>query len=398
MRIPEPMPLSSSVQSTVDAEDGPFPTLGDMPTPSLVLDLDILERNLRKMAARVTGAGLALRPHFKTHKCLEVAAMQRDLGATGFTASTLYEMRVLQSAGFLDVTWAFPVILNRVREVSERARDSPEARFVVDSLDAVTTLETEVVPAVGRPVHVWLKVDSGYHRAGVDPKSPLALEIARHLGASPKLHFNGILSHAGHGYDRPGRPGLRKVHAEDRETMLAFAATLRRGGVDVPAISIGSTPTLSVADEPGDLEGLDEARPGNYVFYDFTQVQLGACTVADCALTVIASVVSCRESAEHCVIDAGALTLSKDTGPSWQDPPTFGEIFCDYAGSQLNPDIRVISLSQEHGKVNAPLPLGTRLRILPNHSCLVVPHFRHYVLARGDRVLGRWPIRHRSFE
>ena len=371
-------------------------TLGDLPTPALILDLDILERNLERMAQRISQAGAQLRPHFKTHKCLEIAALQKKLGACGFTASTLHEMRVLQEAGHDDATWAFPLILNRATEAADLARSSQNAAFLVDSLDAVTTLETEVAPSASGPVRVWLKVDSGYHRAGVEPQSELALEIARHIAESPALRFMGILSHAGHGYSRPGREALRAVHAEDREVMAHFAAALRNAGIDVPSVSIGSTPTLSVADQPGDWHGISEARPGNYVFHDFTQVQLGACEVADCALTVMASVVSCRESAEHCVIDAGALTLSKDRGPEWHEPRTYGEIFSDYRQSQLTPDIRVVNLSQEHGKVNAPLPVGTRLRILPNHSCLVVPHFRSYQLARGEQVVGSWPIRHRT--
>ena len=167
--------------------------------------------------------------------------------------------------------------------------------------------------------------------------------------------------------------------------MAGLAARLSAAGVDCPGVSIGSTPAMSAV---RDLTGVTEARPGNYVFYDFTQVQLGACEVRDVALTVLASVVSSQPGAKHSVIDAGALSLSKDPGPAWLEPPTYGEIFSDYATGELSADVRVVSLSQEHGILSAALPVGERVRVLPNHSCLVVPHFDRYVHVRGDRVVG----------
>ncbi|MEM6792651.1 MAG: alanine racemase [Acidobacteriota bacterium] len=381
-------------------------SLGGVPTPALVLDLDILERNLERMASRVAAGGAALRPHFKTHKCAAVADLQKASGAAGFTVSTLPEMRRLLDAGYDDILWAYPIILNRAREIAEVLRRAPKARlgWVIDSRDALTTLETEVaaaeaVPAEALPLGVWLKVDCGYHRAGVEPESDQAMDLMRQLAASERLELRGLLSHSGHSYGAPGRERLRAVHLEERRVMTAFAGRARAAGLEIPAVSIGSTPTLSSIDaQRGDLAGITEARPGNYVFYDYTQVALGACGVEDCALTVVASVISCRESSENCVIDAGALTLSKDAGPEWLTPTTFGEIFSDYASARLNPEIRVVGLSQEHGKVNAPLPVGTRLRILPNHSCLVVPNFRRYVVARGEEIVDFWPISHRTSE
>lgn len=171
--------------------------------------------------------------------------------------------------------------------------------------------------------------------------------------------------------------------------MVGFASRLTGHGIDCPGVSIGSTPAMSVVEN---LDGVTEARPGNYVFYDHTQVRLGACTVSDCALTVVASVVSSQPGARHSIIDAGALSLSKDPGPEWARPRTFGEIICDYEQGELAGDLRVESLSQEHGIVNAALPVGRRLRILPNHSCLAVPCFDEYVLARGEKVVGRASI------
>ncbi len=360
--------------------------LQGLPTPSLVLDLDVLERNTRRMARRMSDLGVELRPHFKTSKSPYVAEVQRRHGAVGFTVSTLAEARCLIEKGHHDLTWAFPVILSRVHELPpllERAT----LRLVVDSSTAIDALEHELA-GVGEPAHVWLKADCGYHRAGVDPNGTTALELARRLRDSRCLTFDGILSHSGHAYHQRTREGLLAVAEEERSVMAGLAARLDASGVDCPGVSVGSTPAMSVVE---DLDGVTEARPGNYVFYDHTQVQLGACAVHDVAVTVLASVISSQPGARHSVIDAGALSLSKDPGPDW-GPPTFGEIVSDYAAGELDPDIRVESLSQEHGILSAALPVGERVRILPNHSCLVVPHFDRYVLARGDEVVGHAPI------
>ncbi len=357
-----------------------------LPTPSLVLDLDVLERNVRRMARRMNDFGVALRPHFKTSKSPYVAELQRRNGAAGFTVSTLAEARCLIEEGYDDLTWAFPVILSRIRELPpllERAT----LRLVVDSPAAISALERELAGAA-EPVHVWLKVDCGYHRAGVDPMGAAALDLARRLRDSRHFTFDGILCHSGHAYHQRSRDGLVAVAEEERRVMAGLASRLMTAGVDCPGVSIGSTPAMSVVE---DLGGVTEARPGNYVFYDHTQVQLGACAVRDVAVTVLASVVSSQPGARHSVIDAGALSLSKDPGPEWGSP-TCGETFSDYAAGELSADVRVESLSQEHGILSAALPVGERVRILPNHSCLVVPNFDRYVLARGDEVVGSAPI------
>lgn len=359
----------------------------DLETPSLVLDLDVLERNVARMARLMASLGVALRPHFKTHKSLPVAELQQRHGAAGFTVSTLSEARFLIDRGVRDLTWAFPLILSRLRGL-RRDLERATLRLLVDSPEAVAALEDELAGS-GVRAHVWLKVDCGYHRAGVDPEGDLAVELARRLHDSPGLDFDGILSHSGHAYHERTREGLRRVAEEERRVMVDFASRLAGHGIDCPGVSIGSTPAMSVAES---LEGVTEARPGNYVFYDHTQVRLGACAVRDVALTVMASVVSAQPGARHSVIDAGALSLSKDPGPEWARPRTYGEIFSNYAARELSDEVRVTSLSQEHGIVNAPLPVGQRLRILPNHSCLAVPCFDEYVLVRGERVVGRAPI------
>jgi D-serine deaminase-like pyridoxal phosphate-dependent protein len=365
-------------------------TLDDLPTPCLLLDLDVVERNLRRMAERAAALGVALRPHVKTHKCIELAERQRALGAAGMTVSTLYEARVFAGHGFTDITWAFPVILSRLAEVRELA-SRVTLRVVADSPKAVDALARTAVR--DRPLHVWLKVDCGYHRAGVDPAAPESAALAAQIAGSPALFFDGILSHSGHAYHGRSREEIAAIAEEERAVMTGFAARLRAAGIPVPAVSVGSTPAMSAVAR---LDGVSEARPGNYVFHDFTQVALGSCAVRDCGVTVLASVVSHRPGDERAVVDAGALALSKDTGPDPPERETMGEIFGDYGAGSLHPHLRLVSLSQEHGMVTAAdgdgLPVGTRVRILPNHSCLTVACFDEYHVVRGTEVVDRWKI------
>ena len=358
-------------------------TLNELPTPALVLDLQKLEANVTQMAAKAARLGVSLRPHIKTHKCVEIGRLQLEQGAQGITVSTLEEARVFADQGFSDITWAFPVILNRLEEAREIA-DRVTLRLVVDSREAVVALEETAYP-----FHVWLKVDCGYHRAGVDPAGGAAIELARWLHDSPSLRFDGLLTHSGHAYHPGPSKGIREIAEQERKVMVLLAQRLRLQEIEVPRLSVGSTPAMSQVES---LDGIDEARPGNYVFYDYMQCGLGSCSPVDCALTVLSSVVSCQPEAGHSVVDAGALTLSKDTGANGAGEPTMGEVFRDYATGRLEPDTRLRSLSQEHGILTAPLPVGSRVRILPNHSCLAVACFDEYAVARGDRVVDRWKI------
>jgi D-serine deaminase-like pyridoxal phosphate-dependent protein len=375
-------------------EDPPEPArrpipLEEIETPALLLDLDVLEQNLGRMSRRMHQLGVALRPHFKTHKNPQIAELQYYLGVSGFTASTLEEAEALAWRGF-DVTWAFPLILNRLPGLSLDRDGYGTIRLLVDSMEAVDALEARFGRDPGYGVHVWIKVDCGYHRAGVDPESQLLIDLARRLRDSGRLTFDGILTHSGQAYDARGRDALRLVAEHERRLMVDCAERLRRRRIKVRGVSIGSTPAMSVVDN---LDGITEVRPGNYVFYDATQCELGSCDVGDCALTVLSSVVSSQPGAKHSVIDAGALSLSKDLGPSWVKPrPSYGRIYADYERKELEPGLRVTSVSQEHGIVNGGLKVGARVRILPNHSCLVVPHFPQYLVVRGGAVVDVWPM------
>ncbi len=361
--------------------------LDDLPTPALLLDLERVERNIAAMAERARLLGVALRPHVKSHKCPELAERQRAAGATGITVSTLYEAKVFARYGLRDITWAFsatPARLNQAKELCEELGPDLDLGLVVDHEAALAAAEH-----VGYPFKIWLKVDCGYHRAGVDPAKKTSLALAARIDASQVVRFAGTLSHSGHAYRVRNPAELARIAEQERRIMVDFAARLEEAGVVVPAISVGSTPAMSRVKR---LDGVTEARPGNYVFYDYTQYSLGACFLNACALSVLATVVSSQPGNRHCVVDAGALALSKDPGPERVRPRSMGRIFADYEKGRLDRSRYLVSLSQEHGIVRGRFPLGARLRILPNHACLTAACFDQYHVVRGDRVVDCWKI------
>lgn len=370
--------------------------IDELKTPALLLDLDILESNLAWMQKKANSFGVALRPHIKTHKCIEIASRQRQLGARGITVSTFFEAEYFADHGFDDITWAFPIPLVYVPAAVKLAQ-AITFRVVVDSLEAIEHLNREC-QAAGARIHVWLKVDCGYHRAGVDPFSPLAVDLVRLLSEQSVFEFDGVLSHSGHAY--AGKSGAEILAAanQERSVMSEFATRLRSRGYRVPGVSIGSTPSMVVINN---LDGVTEVRPGNYCFFDQTMVALGVCRVADCAVTVLASVISHQKGSSHFLTDAGALALSKDGGPGHVAHETgMGGIYEDYHLARLNPHIHLRTLSQEHGKISADepgiiegkFPVGSTVRILENHSCLTVAHFDEYNVVRGNDIVDRWKI------
>jgi D-serine deaminase-like pyridoxal phosphate-dependent protein len=245
---------------------------------------------------------------------------------------------------------------------------------------------------------VLLKVDCGYHRCGVEPHTKEAFEIPRRIADASNLRFAGILTHAGHSYHCRSREELMAVARRERDLMVEFAAQLRASGIETPTISIGSTPTITAIDH---LDGIDEVRPGNYIFFDAFQATLGSCQFADCALTVLAAVVHRDLSRRKVVIDAGSIALSKDRGPVEFDPHCgYGRVL-DPEGNDLG--VRVGTLAQEHGVLQVEdeqaldrLRVGARVRVLVNHSCLAAAQHSHYQVLEGHRIVDQWEI-HRGW-
>ena len=362
-------------------------------TPSLLLDGERVRKNAERFSRIATQNGARLRPHIKTHKCIEVARIQTAGHSGAITVSTLAEARAFAKHGFSDITYAVPIERGKFGEAIEILQGGVKLNLLTD--DAATSRELdEAAGRAGVKFEVFVKIDCGTHRVGVEPHTSEALDIPRQLSDASNLNFAGILTHAGHSYDAKSVDEILAVARHERDSMVELAGKLRDGGVEVPTVSIGSTPTISHVDH---LDGIDEVRPGNYIFFDNFQATLGSCRFEDTALTVLAAVIHRDSTRRRLVVDAGAIALSKDRGPVGLDPSCgYGRVH-DLDGSETN--MRVTSLSQEHGEIDARdsdvfdrIKVGDRLRILANHSCLTAAQHSHYNVIEDGRIVDRWQI------
>lgn len=353
--------------------------IDDLQTPAALVDLDRAERNIAAMAERARAAGVKLRPHAKTHKSPDIARRQRAAGAAGLSVAKTSEAEVFAREGFDDLFVAFPVVGadkgRRLLALSDRVR----LAVGVDSVEGAETLAAPFREA-GRTLDVLLKVDVGLHRVGVAPET--AADFARRIADLPGLRLRGIFTHAGHSYGGETPAAVAEVGRSEGEIMARAGAAIAALGLGPLEISVGSTPSAPHAMK---VPGVTECRPGNYVYHDASQVALGTCGLDECALTVLATVVSVP-AAGRAVVDAGSKTLSND--PLRPLAGGFGWI--------LGARSRLSRLSEEHGVIDVAdgdvFRVGQRVRILPNHSC-VVSNLHDFVTAiRGDRVEDRLPI------
>ena len=355
-------------------------------TPALLVDRAIVARNCASMREKAAASGVIFRPHAKTHKTIEIARMQHGGGIGPMTVSTFAEAEQLAGAGFRDITYAVPIAPEKLGRAAKLAAAIEHFNILIDSADALQAVES-FARAHGVAFDVFLKVDCGYHRAGVDPDRPESEDLARQIELSHAVRFRGLLTHAGHSYHARTIEEIRAVGLDERSAVTRFRNRLGFSLVR----SIGSTPTASVVEK---FEECDEVRPGNYVFFDAFQATIGSCRLQDVAVSVLTTVVGSYPERNAMIVDAGALALSKDLGPDHLDPQFGYGIVCDLSLKPL--PMKIHALSQEHGKVSAqnPLPVGTRLRIIPNHSCLTAAMYDSYAVIERGSVVDEWsPVR-----
>jgi D-serine deaminase-like pyridoxal phosphate-dependent protein len=369
----------------------PFCVLIDeLSTPSALVDLVRLERNATRMAEKAIRLGVRLRPHVKTHKCVEAARIQTDLHFGGVTVSTLAEAKAFAAAGFTDITYAVPIAPQKIAEAADLHNEIDALNLIADHPDTVRAIE-ELAGSRGVVLPVFLEIDCGGGRSGVEPSSDFAHILVRLLADSDHIDFRGLLTHAGHAYRAHSRSEAFEVACEERNLMAAFAAEVRDLGISFAELSVGSTPTVRAID---DLTGITEVRPGNYLFFDAFQAAIGSCDIDDVAYSVLATVISVNIEHARAVVDAGALALSKDSGPTHVDPDCGFGVPVTIEDQHPLPGLRLISLTQEHGTLSGPgveaLRPGTRIRILPNHSCLSAACFDRYHVLRGSEVVDEW--------
>jgi len=361
-----------------------------LPTPALLLDLSRLERNAARMRERAKTLGIALRPHLKTAKSVEAARFVLS-GAPGpATVSTLKEAEIFGKAGITDLLYAVSIAPQKLPKVTELRQSGVDLKIILDSLEAA-----ELVAAHARrhdgDIEVMIEVDVDGHRSGVrwDDHDTL-IAIAQTLNKDAKLR--GILCHAGDSYHLHDPTALEEAANLERSRIVAAAKALRDAGIACPVVSVGSTPT---ALSSRSYEGVTELRAGVYMFFDVVQVGIGVCGVDDIALSVLATVIGHRRDKNWIITDAGWMALSSDPGQGEH----YG-LVCDAQGRPY-PNLVVLGTNQEHGIVglkpgsSAPLPvlpIGTRLRILPNHACATAAQHDQYHLLDGENhVAGTWP-------
>jgi D-serine deaminase-like pyridoxal phosphate-dependent protein len=343
-----------------------------METPALVVDLDRLRANVDHMAALAGSRGLALRPHAKTHKCVEIARLQMEAGAVGLTVATVSEAEVFADAGFTDLFVAYPLFpVGLKAERLRRLLDRVDLRVGVDNPAGAAA----VAGAAGsRRVQVALEMDSGQHRTGVAPAE--VVELAKQC-LSLGLEVVGVFTHGGHSYRDPSAPS--RAAADEGGALAQAHDRLVEAGHPVAVVSAGSTPTTGAARPPQ----VTEERPGSYVFHDRQQLALGACAPDQLALSVAATVVSSHRG--RFVIDAGSKALASDR-PEWLR----GHGWIPSLG-----DATVVTLSEHHGIVEGATrqpAVGDVVHVVPNHVCTVVNLFDEYAVTQAGSVVDRWPV------
>lgn len=370
-------------------------SLADIETPSLVVDLDRLDRNIARMNAIAARLGVRLRPHVKTAKCTAIA--RRIFGGIGpVTVSTLREAEYFLADGFTDLRYAVGFAVSRTSRAAALVRAGARLSLLVDD---VATTQAIAAAAARENVRfdVLVEIDADGHRAGLRPDDARLIDVARAAVDATHLDFFGVLTHAGDAYACVGADALR-AHAErERAAVVVAAARLSAAGIACAEVSVGSTPTLTHAEG---LSGVSEARAGVYVFGDLVQSNIGSCTIDDIALSVLATVISHKRDTGRVIIDAGGLALSKDHGTARQAVDYgYGQV-CDIAGTPMH-GLRVVEVNQEHGFV-APaqaaaaaamfdaLPIGARVRVLPNHACMTAAAYDAYWVD-GGAALRQWP-------
>jgi D-serine deaminase-like pyridoxal phosphate-dependent protein len=391
--------------------------LMDLGTPAAIVDQRRMDRNIARMQEAINRLGVRFRPHVKTAKSLPVARRQLDAGAGGITVSTLKEAEQFFGAGVNDILYAVGIAPNKFGAALALRRSGCDLKLLTDSPDIARALA-----AFGREQGHWfdllVEVDSDGHRAGVKPDDPMLLEIAASLGsggrdnqpaggivAQPSMakggaRLAGVMTHAGASYELHSQEALVQMAEQERSRCVEAALRLRAAGHPCDIVSVGSTPTALCAQS---LEGVTEVRAGVYVFFDLVMANVGVCTLDDIALSVLTSVIGHQPAKGWAIVDAGWMAMSRDRGTQGQETDFgYGQV-CDVDGAPIA-GLTMCGANQEHGivafreeaeaatgaDVTRRLPVGTLLRILPNHACATAAQFSQYHVLDAAGQLATW--------
>jgi threo-3-hydroxy-D-aspartate ammonia-lyase len=365
-------------------------SLSNIETPAAVVDVARMQRNIARMQDRMNALGVSFRPHVKTTKSVAVADRQRAAGANGITVSTLREAEEFFAAGYDDILYAVCIAPHRLSRAQGLRDRGCRLKILVDSVEAAQA----VVEAQSHrdPFEVLIEIDTDGHRSGVGPEDERLIEIGRilHSGGATLC---GVLTHAGNSYELDDPEALARLAEQERALSVRGAERLRAAGLRCPVVSVGSTPTALSARA---LNGVTEVRCGVYVFFDLFMTNVGVCAIDDIALSVLTTVVGHQSEKGWIIVDAGWMAMSRDRGTARQRHDYGYGIACDLEGHPLKGDLVMIAANQEHGILAATngrpvslenrFPIGTRLRILPNHACATGAQFSEYQAATDSGV------------
>jgi D-serine deaminase-like pyridoxal phosphate-dependent protein len=359
--------------------------ISDLETPALLIDLDIMESNLRKLADYSQKHGLRVRPHTKTHKIPALARKQLDLGAAGLTVAKVGEAEVMLAAQPPELLVAYPIVGPKKLERLMQVAGKTSITVSLDSAGVARQL-SDAATAAGIEIGVLAEVDVGMGRVGVPPGETL-LRLIQEIRQMPGLRFNGIAFYPGQirSMDEEGEQSLKNL----AQTLEGILDALRKAGVEARIVSGGSTPTLFQSHR---LPGLNEIRPGTYIFNDRNTALVGACSFEECAASVMVTVVSTAKPGQM-IVDGGSKTFSSD-GPAAGAPVSFGRVVDA-------PDAVFTKMNEEHGYVDLrragqKFNVGDRVRIIPNHVCVAMNLHEHVYGIRGNTVEHSWKVEGRG--
>ena len=370
-------------------------SLHTIETPAALIDVQRMQRNIEHMQARMDAFGVTFRPHVKTAKCISVTQAQMAAGAHGITVSTLKEAEQFFAAGITDILYAVGISIDKLPRALALCQRGCDLKLIVDNVDTAHALD-DFGKTFNATFEVWIEIDTDGHRSGIKLDDEALLTIARILQESG-MTMGGVMTHAGSSYDYHTPEALRAIAEQERAGAVKAAQRLREAGFSCPVVSVGSTPTALSAEH---LKGVTEVRAGVYALFDLVMHNVGVCALDDIALSVITTVIGHQEEKGWAIVDAGWMAMSRDRGTQKQTHDFgFGQV-CTEDGTVLEGYI-LSGANQEHGilshagetdhDIRNRFPIGTRLRILPNHACATGAQHPHYAALAHDNSIDIWP-------
>ncbi len=370
--------------------------LRTLDTPAALVDAGKMRANIARMQTRLDALGVRFRPHVKTAKCLPVTRAQLQAGAQGITVSTLKEAEQFFAAGITDILYAVGIAPAKLGKALALRRRGCDLKIVTDNAAAAREIAA-FGQAQGEAFEVWIEIDCDGHRSGIRPEDAAQLlDVARILDDGG-MTLGGVMTHAGSSYALDAPAALQAMAEQERAACVRAAECLRQAGWPCPNVSVGSTPTALSAAQ---LDGVTEVRAGVYVFFDLVMHNVGVCRIDEIALGVLTTVIGHQPEKGWAIVDAGWMAMSRDRGTARQKRDFGYGLVCGLDGRVLA-GYTMSGANQEHGIVShadgvggdivTRFPLGTRLRILPNHACATGAQFPEYHALAADGSTEVWP-------